>query len=87
MATFLILADEPHKGLGNVIASRFPHNHRLISNGQWAVVADMTAQSLCEHLGASEGQYGKVLVSLLTSYYGWHDKDLWDWLALKKAGS
>ena len=87
MAIFLVLADDAGRGLGGVIARKFPNDHKAISQGQWAVAADMTAQSLCEHLGASDGEFGRILVSPITSYYGWHSNDLWDWLKLKKAGS
>lgn len=81
---YLIITQSDRPDLTEVIKSKFPDDYRVIAPAQWLVSADMTPQSLCTQLGANEGAFGRIMVSAVGSYYGWHEKDLWNWLSLKE---
>ena len=84
MSIYLVLSSADKPDLGSHIAAVFPDESRQISPSQWLVSANTTAQGVGKLLGVDEGKYGRVMISLVTAYWGWHDKDLWSWIALKE---
>jgi anion-transporting ArsA/GET3 family ATPase len=85
MNLHLVVTTDAKPELGSRIKTLFGDDGREIASNQWVVAADMTDQALSQKLGASEGQFGRIMVATFTTYYGWHDKDLWGWLSLKES--
>ena len=50
-------------------------------NSQWLVAAEMTTQQVHEKIELESKV--KVVVFLTTNYFGHHNKDMWEWLALE----
>ena len=85
MQAYFIATDTDRQDLAAAIATRFGENSRKVAPGQWLVSANLTPKELSDALDASNGKFGKFIVVLIASYFGWHDKDMWDWLALKRS--
>ena len=90
MAVFLVLSATDRPDLAARIQSLFPGDNSMkVAPGQWLVSANTTSQGLSEHLGVTnptsdEAPYGYVMiVGVLGSYYGFHSKTMWEWIALK----
>ncbi len=45
----------------------------------------MTQLELGAALNFNNGQFGRVMIMAVNSYYGWHDREMWSWIALKAA--
>ncbi|WP_036993389.1 hypothetical protein [Aquamicrobium defluvii] len=84
MIVYVVLPENDNFDLDQRIAAVFPNNSRKIAVGQWLVAADLTAQSVSELIGFDGGRFGRGLVAGIDSYNGWHLKDIWDWIALKR---
>lgn len=84
MNLHLVVAAAASEGLEAVIRAAYPDDSRQIAPNQWVIAADITDRALCERLGAAEGQFGRIMVATFSTYYGWHDKELWNWLSLKE---
>ena len=83
MPKFIVCAKTDRSDLESRIVSLYPgRSYVLRSNSQWVISTDATAQSLAIQLGVHEGQYGSVVVFAIGSYWGFHDKPLWELLAL-----
>jgi hypothetical protein len=42
----------------------------------------LTSRQLSERLGIANGSLGeRILVLPVSGYDGWHDRDMWEWLA------
>ncbi|MBI1418780.1 MAG: hypothetical protein GC146_16310 [Limimaricola sp.] len=86
MQIYFLASETDRPDLGVAIAVKFgERNCRTVAPGQWLVAADVTPKELSDRLNASDGNFGKLIILLVTSYFGWHDKDMWDWLSLKKS--
>ncbi len=85
MQLYFIASDSDRPDLDKAITARFGENSRRVSSCQWLISADMTPKDTLDAIGASSGNFGKVIILLVTSYFGWHDKDMWDWIVLKRA--
>ena len=85
MPVFAVLAGGDNPELGKRIADKFKDNHYSVFPGQWLVDANETVKSMADELTLSAGDVGRVLVLKVDSYYGYHDKDLWDWLELPQS--
>ena len=80
MAVFAIIRPNEHQELVSRIQAAFPKNYRL-TGGQWLVSANMTAREVSERIGLEKGSsFGSTLVLRISSYYGLHSTDTWDWL-------
>jgi hypothetical protein len=85
MTTFAIIAPEGSEKLKSAVLAAFGDDSFEMAPGQFVVVArDMTSQQIAEKLGAT-GQVGRFIVFTSAGQYGWHRKDLWEWLAVKSA--
>lgn len=83
MSVFFIAASKDDQNLANAIARLFPNDYFQISLCQWVVAANTTSQAVGEMLRLNDGEFGRVLIVPLTNYWGWHDKQLWEWIGLK----
>lgn len=84
MNLHVVLTEQAQPELGSRIAREFPDDFYEIAPNQWVIHVEMTDRALCEKLDASEGKFGRIMVSTFVSYYGWHGKDFWNWLSLKE---
>ena len=83
MAIYAILAAGGNDALRDRIESLFPDDSYTVADAQWLISADLTTNQLAEKLEISGGRIGSALVLRVTTYYGWHDPEIWDWLELK----
>ena len=84
MTVFAIMEAHPQAKLASQINTQFPHDHYRLANGQWLVSAKMTATDLSSSLGLVSGSgLGGVLVVSISSYYGLHSTEVWDWIKTK----
>ena len=85
MTVFLIVRQSNalnNEALEAVLHRKFPNNFYRLGKGQWMVAAPYdNARQLSLEIGIGEGKhYTGTLVSEMHSYYGLHDKKLWDWI-------
>lgn len=87
MAIFIVASAGQNPGLMESIAIRRVGNFIQIAEGQWLVAADMTAQQLSDELGITSGSMGNsIFVAALSSYYGRHRPEVWEWIRVKWQG-
>lgn len=84
MNLHVVLAQNAHSDLDERVKSAFGDDAKQIAPNQWVVAADMTDQGISDKLQVSEGQLGRIMVATMTTYYGWHERDLWGWLSIKE---
>lgn len=81
MAAFAIMAPADNFLVPGIIANKFP-KHYIIGPGQWVVAeTGVTAQQVAERIGIS-GASGKFVVFSTAGFFGYHDKNLWEWLTI-----
>ena len=80
---FVLLSEKPNPQLGLQVLSVFTGDHYPINDTQWLISGNMLSKDVLEKLGASKGEYGLVAVFKVENYFGWHNKNMWEWLALK----
>jgi hypothetical protein len=84
MAVFVIIGTgtpEQVQQLADSVASKFKERFYHVAPGQYLVSADrVTAAQVADRLGAPEGQIGRIAVFRVTTYGGWHAKDMWEWI-------
>jgi hypothetical protein len=89
VSIFQILAEAPPNNFGEKISTKFPDNAYEVSNGAngtWFVYAPgKTSKDVLEELEASKGAAGKIIITSINSFFGWHNRDLWEWLAARNA--
>lgn len=84
MAIFAVMSPGTNPALGVAVGRAFQDNHYAIAEGQYLVAAQsMTTKEVTEKLGAESGALGQIVVLAVTSHYGWHTKDVWEWLQVK----
>ena len=64
----------------------FPNGaYRYVDEGQYvAVKSNATSQQIANELGPN-GEIGKFVVFTSGGHWGWHNKDLWEWLTAQGA--
>jgi hypothetical protein len=81
MAAFAIMAPPDNLILPGIIANKFP-KHYILAPGQWVIAeTGVTAQQVAEKIGIT-GEAGKFVVFSVAGQFGWHNKDLWEWLTI-----
>ena len=84
MTVFAILESSPKAELAGRIKAQFPNDHYSFAHGKWLVSAKMTAADLCTSLGVvKDSGFGGTLVVAVSSYYGLHSTEVWDWIKTK----
>jgi hypothetical protein len=85
MTIFAILAGDDDSRLNAAIERAFSNNYYKIADRQWLVASpDLTTRDVVQKLGAQD-TLGKVLVVSVANYWGYHDRDLWEWLKVKSS--
>lgn len=81
MPVFAIIAPTDDGRLNLAVQSKFPR-HFKFGPGQY-VVNDLgpTAQHLALTLGSND-QVGQYVIFSVAGHWGYHRKDLWEWLTL-----
>jgi len=86
MAVFAVIAPTPNERLEAAVKLRFPDRWFVIAPGQYLVSADRAVPTqVMEKLGLTGGGLGRAIILQVTSYTGWHTKDIWDWIAAQTA--
>ena len=87
MAVFAIIASNDGAGLGLTIQRKIaPQDFHKVDDSTWLVSAPqniVTPKELSDYLEISSGSIGQVLIMHVTSYYGFHKREIWDWLTMK----
>lgn len=87
MAVFAVVTSNAPAELESIITSKMqPQDFHRVDDKTWFVNAPgtiVTPKELSDFLGISQGVAGRVLVLHITTYYGYHAKETWDWLSVK----
>lgn len=82
MSIFAIIAPAGDARLTAAIDRVFPGRHLQFSPGQFVVsTTGLTSQQIAQSIGA-DGSVGKFVVFSVASHWGFHNKDLWEWLTV-----
>lgn len=80
MAVYAIIAPAASGALTQAMARTFEGEHFEFSPGQFvAQSSNLTVQGVVNALGGS-GEVGQIVVFTVSGFWGFHRKDLWDWL-------
>ncbi|WP_270828941.1 hypothetical protein [Aeromonas sp. QDB20] len=89
MSVFAVITSNEPEKLGALIPAKLaPQDFHKVDDRTWFVNAPgtiVTPKELSDFLGVSQGAAGLVLVLHITTYYGYHSKETWDWLTVKGA--
>ena len=84
MAIFALLGDGTNGEFARIVKEKYPGSYFEIIPGQIVISASKTtSREVAEYLGTKEGGLGQVVIFSIASWYGWHRKDLWDWIQAK----
>ena len=84
MQTFSVISLEANQNLGAKVAEVYPDSFMRINDNTWLVAdSGRTTKDVCDRLGATNGEFGSVVVFLIESYFGWASKTIWEWLHVK----
>jgi hypothetical protein len=81
MAIFAIMAANETTTFEYRIKAAFPSNHLKLAAGQWLVSAgNLTSKEISERLSVEDAGVGFVFVASISSYWGWHPPNVWEWM-------
>jgi hypothetical protein len=81
MPVFAIIAPWDDGRLALAVQNKFPQHYKF-SGGQYVVsTPGPTAHSVSDQLGTGL-EVGNYVVFSVAGYWGYHDKNLWEWLTL-----
>lgn len=84
MTIFAVLTEPDNALIVDRLSRLFPSAYR-ISPGQHLISkAGITSAQLAEEIG-TKGEYGNFVVFAVESYWGWHQKSLWEWVKANSA--
>ena len=87
MPVFAVIASNDGPGLRLAITTKISSSdHHQVDDNTWFVSAPsgiVTPKELSDFLGISSGSVGRVLLIHVTSYFGFHRRETWDWLSIK----
>jgi hypothetical protein len=83
MATYAIIAPAADERLKAAIERLFPGRNFEFAPGQFVAssAAVLTAMQIGQQIGPS-GEVGQFVVFSFVGHWGYHRKDLWEWLAV-----
>ncbi len=82
MAIFAVVGVAEPDYIHDRLTEHFPESFYVAGHRTFFVSTDsFTTRQIAEKVGLS-GETGDVrgIVLLVTSYYGYHDRDLWEWI-------
>lgn len=70
-------------GLKAAFESGFTSAWRPVGHGTYlvAVKEPTLTRNVSDKLGVSDGKAGSYIVTKLDPYYGWADKEVWEWIS------
>lgn len=81
MTLYAIIAPQADSRLQTAVNRVFPNKNFEISGGQFVASAPgLTAQQVSAMLG-DDNAVGRYVVFPFVNFWGFHRKDLWEWLA------
>lgn len=81
MTAFAVVAPPDNYLIGSAIERNFSRRFN-ITQGQYVVAEPgLTAQQVAEKIGLN-GSAGQFAVFSIAGYFGYHRRDLWEWLTL-----
>lgn len=80
MAVFLISAEKNNPALDARIKARFPEKHFKLTDNTWMISSELLTRQVSDELAITGGSSGQAGVFRVDNYFGWHRKDLWEWL-------
>ena len=61
---------------------KYPNDHKPIDANSFLVAArGMTSQEVAESIGLDKE---RGIVVAVTAYYGFHNRDIWEWMGIKE---
>ena len=85
MAVFVVISTLPNPTLKAKIQEAYPNDHYVLNDRTWLVSGDYISSQVSNNLRISDGDMGQSAVFTIDGYYGWHEKQMWEWLSLKEA--
>jgi hypothetical protein len=83
MAIFVVVSQNQNQKLSEAITQAYPDNFFTLAPDQWIISTDALTKEVADKLNITGGDQGRVAVFKIETYYGWHDKNVWEWLELK----
>ena len=84
MALYAIIAPQGRPELTAAVTTIFGANCYEFSPGQFMVKStDLTAQGITQAIGAGNGELGYIAVFSVANYWGYHNRELWEWLTIE----
>ena len=77
-------AENKENKLAENIKKNFDDNYYKVGDNQWAIAANLTTSEVIEKLDIENGESGTYIVAAMSTFQGYHVKDLWEWLQLKE---
>ena len=84
MTVYAIIAPEESPLLAAAVERNFEKKIQFAPGQFVASGTGMTASQVAEKLGAN-GEIGQFVVFTVAGYWGFHRKDLWEWLAVNSS--
>lgn len=86
MAVFAVIAPELDPRLEEAVKGAFEGRYYKITPTQFLISGHrITTNQVAEKLGGAGGKVGRVLITRLVNYTGWHSRDMWEWIAAQNA--
>jgi hypothetical protein len=89
VTVYLAIASKKPKEFEEILKSKIPsHDVYKMDTQTWLISPPsniVTPKELCTFLGISTGAAGHIFMTIVGAYYGYHSKDVWDWLSSKGA--
>jgi hypothetical protein len=85
VAVFAVIEGAENPALAANIRRIYPDDHLKLSGpGQWLISDTGSAKTVSDKLGLEKGSgFSATLVVAISSYFGLHSSDIWDWIRTK----
>ncbi|XHF49444.1 MAG: hypothetical protein PIK35_12365 [Enterobacter roggenkampii] len=88
MTIFAINSTNNPLELEKIITTQLPEQDRhKVDANFWFITPPnnlVTPKEVSDFLGVSNGEAGLVVIFLVSSYYGYHNRNVWAWLDAKR---
>ena len=83
-ALYALISPDDNPALEKAVGDKFKDRFFKVAPGQFIVSSDnSTTQNVAEQLGipSNSAGLGSVMVLAIANYTGWHNRNLWEWMA------